>query len=81
MIDEVAKSRPDKKVILMCYAPTAWPSKMVSYFGDNVVGEIMHPNPEIMEAWSDKVNGQLAYTCWFNTQCSMGVNTSRAAPI
>ena len=74
VIDEVAKSHPDKKVILMCYAPTAWPSKKIDYFGDNVVGEIMHPSPEIIDAWSNKLNGQVAYTCWFNTQCPMGMN-------
>ena len=74
VIDELAKSHPDKKVMLMCYAPTAWPSNEIAYFGDNVIGEIMHPNPEILEAWSKKVNGQVAYTCWFNTQCPMGVN-------
>jgi len=74
VIDEVAKSHPDKKVMLMCYAPTAWPSKKIGYFGDNVIGEIMHPNPDIIEAWSKKVNGLVAYTCWFNTQCPMGMN-------
>lgn len=74
VIDELAKSHPDKKVMLMCYAPTTWPSKKIDYFGDNVIGEIMHPNPEVLEAWSKKVNGQVAYTCWFNTQCPMGVN-------
>jgi len=74
VFDEVAKSHPDKMVMLMCYAPTAWPSKKIEYFGDNVIGELMHMDPEYIEAWSGKVAGLAGFCCWFNTQCPMGLN-------
>jgi len=74
VIDEIAKSHPDKMVMLMCYAPTTWPSKKIKYFGDNVIAEVMDPNPEVLEAWRDKVAGIASKVDWFNTQCPMGVN-------
>ena len=74
VIDAVATSHPDKMVMLMCYAPTAWPSKTIEYFGDNVIGELMHTDPEYIEAWSGKVAGLAGFCTWFNTQCRMGLN-------
>jgi len=74
VIDEVAKLYPDKMVMLMCYAPTAWPPKKIKYFGDNVIGELMNVNPEYIEAWSGKVAGLTGFLYWFNTQCPMGLN-------
>ena len=74
VIDEVAQSHPDKMILLMCYAPTAWPSKVIDHFGDNVIGELMHMDPEYVEAWSGKVAGLVGFCCWFNTQCRMGLN-------
>ena len=79
VIDEVATSHPDKMVMLMCYAPTAWPSKEIGYFGDNVIGELMNLNPEYIEAWQGKTNGLAGYTYWFNTQCPMGLNIHMTA--
>ena len=79
VIDEVAKSHPDKMVMLMCYAPTAWPSKEIGYFGDNVIGELMNLNPEYIEAWQGKTNGLTGYTYWFNTQIPMGLNVHMTA--
>ncbi len=79
VIDEVAKSHPDKMVMLMCYAPTAWPSKKINYFGDNVIGELMHMDPEYIEAWSGKVAGLAGFSVWFNTQCQMGLNLHMTA--
>lgn len=72
--DDVAKSHPDKMLMLMCYAPTAWPSQKIGHFGDNVIGELMNLNPEYIQAWKGKVTGLTGFTYWFNTQCPMGVN-------
>lgn len=74
VIDEVKKSHPDKKVVLMCYAPTAWPSKKIEYFGDNVLADVHHPNIQYIEAWRGKTSGMMGKTDWFNTQCPMGAN-------
>ena len=79
VIDEAAKSHPDKMVMLMCYAPTAWPSKKIEYFGDNVIGELMNMDPQYIEAWSGKVAGLAGFCCWFNTQCPMGLNLHMTA--
>ena len=79
VIDDVAKSHPDKTVMLMCYAPTAWPSKEIKYFGDNVVGELMNLNPDYIDAWQGKTNGLAGYTYWFNTQIPMGLNVHMTA--
>ena len=79
VIDEIAKSHPDKMVMLMCYAPTAWPSKKIEYFGENVIGELMNLDPEYIEAWHDKVAGLSGFIYWFNTQCPMGLNVHMTA--
>ena len=74
VIDEVKKSHPDHKVVLMCFAPTAWPSKKIEYFGDNVLADVHHPDMQYIEAWQGKTSGMMGKTDWFNTQCPMGVN-------
>lgn len=74
VVDEVHKSHPDRKVHLMCYAPTAWPSKQIPHFGDNVIGELTNLEPEYIEAWKDKVGGLTGQVIWFNIQCPMGMN-------
>jgi len=74
VIDDVARTHPDKTMMLMCYAPTAWPSQEIPHFGKNVIGELMNVNPDYVEAWRDKVGGLTGYVYWFNTQCPMGIN-------
>lgn len=74
VIDELAQSHPDKKVLLMSYAPTAWPSEKIDYFGDNVIIELMNPNPDYLAAWRGKSAGIVCKTDWFNIQCPMGMN-------
>jgi len=74
VIDAVAKSHPDHKVILMAYAPTAWPSKKIEYFGDNVIIEVTRCEPEYLDAWKDKGAGLTANVYWFNHTCPMGLN-------
>ncbi len=75
VIDELAKSHPDKKIMLMCYAPTAWPSRKIEYWGDNVIAELMNLNKRYIEAWKSKVSSFTGYTYWYNTVCPMGLST------
>ena len=77
--DALAASRPDKMVMLMCYAPTAWPSKKIDSYGDKIIGELMNLNPEYIAAWRGKVAGLAGFTYWFNTQCPMGLNLHMTA--
>ncbi len=79
VIDEVHKTHPDKMMMLMCYAPTAWPSKKIDYFGDHVIGELMNLHPTYIEAWRNKVAGLTGFTYWHNTQCPMGLNVHMTA--
>lgn len=74
VIDEVGKSHPDRKVLLMCYAPTAWPSKKIACFGDNVIGELMNQEPKFIKAWQGKVAGLSGYVYWFNVVTPMGMD-------
>lgn len=74
VIDQMAREFPDRKIVLMAYGPTTWPSKKIQYFGDNVIVEIMDPNPAVIEAWRGKAAGAVCKVDWFNTQCPMGWN-------
>ena len=75
VIDELAKSHPDKKVILLCYAPTAWPSKKIDYFGDNCILQLTNLSSEVIKAWRGKAAGMPGYLiCLFNIQTPMGVD-------
>ena len=74
IIDTVKQSHPDKKVLLMCYAPTAWPSKRIDYFGDNVIGELTNQEPKFLKAWSGKLSGMTGYVYWFNIQLNIGMD-------
>ena len=77
--DAIAESHPTKMVMLMAYAPTAWPSKKIPHFGKQVIAEMMNLNPEYIDAWRGKVAGFTGFTYWFNTQCPMGVNLHMTA--
>ena len=72
----VAKTHPDKKIMLMCYAPTAWPSKKIDSFGDNVICEVMNQSPDYLAAWKGKSAGMACYFYLFTIQCPMGFNVS-----
>lgn len=77
--DENARSHPDKMMMLMCYAPTAWPSKKIDYFGDNVISELMNLDREYIEAWRGKTAGLRGFTYWHNSQCPMGLTVHMTA--
>jgi len=72
--DEVLANNPGKKVMLMAYAPTAWPSHEIPSFGPDVIAELMNLGTDYIEAWKGKVGGFTGFTYWFNTQCPMGLN-------
>ena len=76
VIDQAAISYPDKKVMLMCYAPTSWPSKIIDYFGENVICEVMNQSRPHMDAWKGKSSGMACYFYLFDIQCPMGFNVS-----
>jgi len=74
VIDELAKSHPDKKVILLCYGPTATPSKKIDYFGDNCILQLTKTDPKTIKAWRGRAAGMTGYLYWFNIQTPMGVD-------
>ncbi|MBI4028415.1 MAG: DUF4838 domain-containing protein [Verrucomicrobia bacterium] len=72
--DELKKSHPDKKLAIMAYAPTCWPSKKIERWPDNVVVEINHPETEVIAAWKDKVSAMgVVMVHWFNITLPMGM--------
>jgi len=74
VIDEVHKTYPKGVVLLMCYAPTAWPSKVIGNWGDNVWIEMTNQGPEYLKAWRGKAGGLTGYVYWFDIQLSMGMD-------
>ncbi len=74
VIDEVHKTHPDKTVLLMGYAPTAWPSKIINNWGDNVWVELTNQTPEYVNAWRGKTAGITGYVYWFDIQLRMGMD-------
>jgi len=74
VIDELQKSHPDKKVLLHCYAPTAWPSEKIKQWGKNVYVELAHYDPEMIEAWKGKAGAFTGYLYWFDNQLPMGMD-------
>ena len=74
VIDELAKSRPAVTVLLMGYAPQAWPSKVIDNWGDNVWVELANQEPEYIEAWRGKTGGMTTYLYWFNSTLNFAWN-------
>ena len=68
VIEECRKTHPDKKIMVMVYGPTAWPSKKFDCLPDNAVLQMAPVTPERLEAWRGKAKGGLVafvYTYWF----------------
>jgi len=61
VIDEVHKTHLVKSVLLMGYAPTAWPSKIIDNWGDHVLVELANQTPAYVEAWWGKTAGITGY--------------------
>ena len=74
VIDEVHKTYPDGTVLLMGYAPTAWPSKIIDDWGEHVWVELTNQTPEYVEAWRGKTAGITGYVYWFDIQLRMGMD-------
>lgn len=74
IIDGARLSHPDKKILIMSYGPTTWPSKKISDFGDNSWVELSIQEPEVVEAWSGKTRGMTGYVYWFDIQLPMGLD-------
>jgi hypothetical protein len=65
IIDECAKSHPNKIVHLLVYSPTIWPSKQFDRYGDNVVGEVCFFYEDTLPVWAPKCKGATVYLYWF----------------
>ena len=50
VIDACAKSHPKKKIHLLVYGPTLWPSKKIDKYGDNVVSEVCSSEEKILKS-------------------------------
>ena len=64
--EQVAISHPGKKVHYLAYIPTRWPSKTIEKYSPNVVAELCHDIPEMMDAWADKVSSMTSYKIWWD---------------
>ena len=73
VVDEIKKSHPDKKINLLVYGPTMYPSKKFK-FGDTVIAEVCSADPRAAEAWRDQVFGLTTYTYLFDPTLPMGLS-------
>lgn len=70
--EECLKSHPDKKVHILIYCPTCWPSKKFEKFPDNVVLEVCHQDPRVIAAWRGKAKAFSAFVYWWGTYNAPG---------
>jgi len=73
IIDECRKSHPDKKVHLLVYGPTSWPSRKFDRFGDNVVAEVCPRYEDTLPVWKEKVYACTVYVYFWGTYHSTGI--------
>ena len=73
VVDEIKKSHPDKKINLLVYGPTMYPSKKFR-FGDTVIAEVCSADPRAADAWRDEVFGLTTYTYLFDPTLPMGMS-------
>lgn len=64
--EQVAISHPGKKVHYLAYIPTRWPSKKIKTYSPNIVAELCHEIPEMLDAWSGKVSAMTIYKIWWD---------------
>ena len=76
IVDECAKSHPDKKVHMLIYWPSLIPGKAFATKSDNLVGEVAFYNDpyelEVMDMWKDKVHGLSVMVTWFDLTTGKG---------
>ena len=65
-------SHPNKKVQILSYAPTLWPSQVFDQFPSNVVAELCNQDPQIVGAWQGAAAGLTAYVYYWGTFHSAG---------
>ena len=80
VIDECRKRHPDKKVMVMIYGPTGWPSKKWDRLPDNVIGEIAPLTPERLDAWAGKVPAITNWTYWWHASTMNSVFVPAVSP-
>lgn len=64
--EEVLKTRPGKKVLIISYGPTAAPPKSFSKFPENVMVELCDCSPEAFAAWNKVTVPQGFMACIYN---------------
>lgn len=64
--EQCAISHPDKTVHYLAYIPTRWPSRKIERYSPNVVAELCHDIPEMLDAWSQKVSAMTVYKIWWD---------------
>ncbi len=64
--EQCAISHPGRIVHYLAYIPTRWPSKSIDVYSPNVVAELCHDIPEMLEAWSNKVSAMTVYKIWWD---------------
>ena len=57
----LARERPDAKVIIISYGPTAEPPKTIERFGSNVIIELCRYSPAAVAAWREKADSFMVY--------------------
>ena len=73
IIDELAESHPDKKVLLLVYGPTSWPSNRFDRYGDNVIAYVCHYPEQLLPTWAPLVAGQTRYVYFWGVYKPVGV--------
>lgn len=78
IIDECQKSHPDKKVHLLVYGPTSWPSKKFDRYGDNVVAEVCPHYEDTLPVWKPKVWASTVYVYFWGSYHGAGIGPKYA---
>jgi len=81
IIRQCKKSHPNKKISLMLYGPSRWPSKKFREPLDNVIGELAPMREDVVEAWRPK--GLKLFTTWmycFSSVCKPTMCFPGASP-
>ena len=74
IIDELAKSHPNKYVMQIIYGPQRWPSKRFEALPDNVIAEVAGTSRQQDDAWRGKVKKTTFYQAyWWEEDCNGSV--------
>jgi hypothetical protein len=70
---ECLKSHPNKRVQILSYAPTLWPSKVFDHFPTNVVAELCTLDPRVVAAWRAQASWLTAYVYYWGSYHTAGL--------